>query len=235
MASKIDFLFYCPDLETSLALDKTESMHAVKVLRKKANDIIQVTDGKGGWFTCEIIRPDLKQCGLRILETTFEYNKPEREIFVAIAPTKNSDRIEYFLEKSTEIGISGVYMLKTKNTVAKRINHERLEKITVSAMKQSLKVYKPFVSELIDFKTFLKEINSFDQKLLAHFTDDSIDISEINLSKKILVCIGPEGDFSEEELDLAYKNGFENITLGKNRLRTETAGVFAVSVLNSRI
>ena len=234
MGLKIDFLFYSPDVEKTKALDSIESLHAVKVLRKKQGDRIQVTDGKGGWFHCEITHPNPKSCEVRILSAEYEFQKPEREIYLAICPTKNSDRIEYFLEKSTEIGISGVFFLKTQNTYPKRINLERLEKIVVSAMKQSLKAYKPVLSELTDFKKFISENVTFENKSIAHLAENSADIIEMPLSEKMLVLIGPEGDFSKEELELAHSSGFKNITLGKSRLRTETAGVFAVTVLNAR-
>lgn len=234
MGSKIDFLFYSPDVEKTLALDQVESLHAVKVLRKRQGDLIQVTDGKGGWFSCEITRPDPKSCGVVIRSAEYAYHRPEREIYIAISPTKNSDRIEYFLEKSIEIGVSGVYFIKTQNTYPKKINLERLEKIAVSAMKQSLKAYKPVLSGLTGFKEFIKETASFGSKFIAHLNDVSGDIIDVPLSDKMLVLIGPEGDFSKEELQIASENGFQTLTLGKSRLRTETAGVFAVSVLNAR-
>jgi len=234
MGSKIDFLFYSPDIEKTQALDQVESLHAVKVLRKKQGDLIQVTDGKGGWFSCGITRPDPKSCKVAIHSAEYGYNRPVREIYLAICPTKNSDRIEYFLEKSIEIGISGVYFLKTQNTYPKKIHLERLEKIAVSAMKQSLKAYKPELHELVNFTGFMKEAACFEHKYIAHLNETSVDIMEIPLSGKMLVMIGPEGDFSKEELQMASENGFQTITLGKSRLRTETAGVFAVSILNAR-
>lgn len=234
MALKIDFLFYSPEVEKTNTLDSVESLHAVKVLRKKQGDLIQVTDGKGGWFQCEITHPNPKACELRILSAEYEYQKPNREIYLAISPTKSSDRIEYFLEKSTEIGISGVFFLKTQNTYPKRINLERMEKIVISAMKQSLKAYKPKLYELIDYKKFISDQSSFENKSIAHLAENSADVIGIPLSDKMLILIGPEGDFSKEELALAHTFGFKNITLGKNRLRTETAGVYAVTVLNAR-
>lgn len=234
MGSKIDFLFYSPDVEKAQALDQVESLHAVKVLRKRQGDMIQVTDGKGGWFSCEITHPDPKACKVNIRSAEYGYHRPVREIYIAICPTKNSDRIEYFLEKSIEIGVSGVFFLKTLNTYPKKINHERLEKIAVSAMKQSLKAYKPALSELISFSDFMEKSRSFGSKYIAHLNDTSADIMEVPLSEKVLVLIGPEGDFSKEELQMAAENDFKTVTLGKSRLRTETAGVFAVSVLNAR-
>ncbi len=234
MVSKIDFLFYSSEVEKTNTLDPTESLHAIKVLRKRQGDIIQVTDGKGGWFSCEITHPDPKSCGVRILSAEYTFQRPAREIYLAICPTKNSDRLEYFLEKSIEIGVSGVFFLKTQNTYPKKINLERLEKIAVSAMKQSLKAYKPILHDLLSFPDFVAQAAAFENKYIAHLDPDAKDIMEISLSEKMLVMIGPEGDFSKEELQIASENGFKTLTLGSSRLRTETAGVFAVSILNAR-
>lgn len=234
MGLKIDFLFYSRDLEEVLALDPTESLHAVKVLRKKVGDAIQVTDGKGGWFSCVITEAHPKHCRLAIREATYGFEAPEREIYVAISPTKNGDRIEYFLEKSIEIGISGIIPVKTTHTYPKNINAERWHKIAVSAMKQSLKAYLPEILPYQTVPTFLETAAAWEAKYLAHLSPGARDIMEVPLAKKTLIWIGPEGDFTEEELILAKNAGFENITLGKSRLRTETAGVFAVSILNAR-
>lgn len=226
-------MFYSPGIETDGLLDSIESEHVVKVLRKKVGDFIHVTDGAGGWFSCRIITANPKSCKVEIIESDYHYNQPETEIYIAICPTKNSSRIEYFVEKSVEIGISGIYFIKTQNTYPQRINQGRLEKIAVSAMKQSLKAYKPFISELTGYDDFLSRFQNFDQKYIAHLSEQSIDISSVKPSRSVLVMIGPEGDFSDKELEIAFQTGFKNITLGKNRLRTETAGIFAVSVLNS--
>jgi len=234
MDLKTDFLFYSPDVEKTQALDPIESLHAVKVLRKRQGDLIQVTDGKGGWFRCEITRPDPKCCQVNIRSAEYGYQQPDRGIYIAISPTKNSDRIEYFLEKSIEIGISGVFFLKTQNTYPKKINRERLEKIAVSAMKQSLKAYRPELSDLVSFPDFIKASGAFTHKYIAHLNDTATDIMDIPMGDKMLVVVGPEGDFSKEELQMAAENGFKTITLGKSRLRTETAGVFAASILNAR-
>lgn len=234
MGLKIDFLFYCQDLEEVLALDPTESLHAVKVLRKKTGDSIQVTDGKGGWFSCVITEAHPKHCRLTIVEAIHAYEAPQREIYVAISPTKNGDRIEYFLEKSIEIGISGIIPVKTTHTYPKNINAERWHKIAVSAMKQSLKAYLPQILPYQTVPAFLETAKAWDSKYLAHLSAGARDIMEVPLPAKTLIWIGPEGDFTEEEINLAKNAGFENITLGRSRLRTETAGVFAVSILNAR-
>jgi 16S rRNA (uracil1498-N3)-methyltransferase len=234
MGLKIDFLFYCRDLELVLALDPTESLHAVKVLRKKTGDKIQVTDGKGGWFSCIITDAHPKHCRLQIQEAIYNFEAPQREIYVAISPTKSGDRIEYFLEKSIEIGVSGIIPIKTTHTYPKNINAERWQKIAISAMKQSLKAYLPEIYPYQNFATFLEGASAWEARYLAHLSPGARDIMEVPLAPKTLIWIGPEGDFTEEEIILAKNAGFENITLGKSRLRTETAGVFAVSILNAR-
>ena len=232
VSTKIDFLFYSPEIEKTKCLDAVDSLHAVKVLRKKQGDIIQVTDGIGGWYRCSITDPNPKVCKVHILDFEKEFNAPLRNIYVGICPTKNADRIEYFIEKSVEIGVSGIFFIKSQNTYPKRINIERFRKIAISGMKQSLKAYLPEMSELISFDGFMEKSIAFPVKYIAHLEDSAIDIVSLKLDEKILILIGPEGDFSKEELNKAKDNDFKSVTLGKNRLRTETAGVVAVSILN---
>jgi 16S rRNA (uracil1498-N3)-methyltransferase len=231
-STKIDFLFYSPEIEKTKCLDSIDSLHAVKVLRKKQGDIIQVTDGIGGWYRCSISDPNPKVCKLDIIDFEKDYKAPKRRIFVGICPTKNADRIEYFIEKSVEIGISGIFFIKTQHTYPKKINLERFKKIAISGMKQSLKAYLPEMREMVNFSTFIKESGSFSQKLIAHLDGQAIDIAKTQLDAELLILIGPEGDFSKEELKLALENNFKTVMLGENRLRTETAGVVAVSILN---
>ena len=232
---KIDFLFYCPDIEINKCLDLPDSMHVAKVLRKKQGDIIQITDGIGGWYKCAVSDPNPKACKFDIIEVEKEYNKAKRKIYIAISPTKNADRIEYFIEKSIEIGVSGIFFLKTQNTYPKKINLERFRKIAVSAMKQSLKAYMPYLSDYLVFSDFLKKNTEFEQKVIAHLADDAMDIMTLDIKDEILVLIGPEGDFSKSEIEMAKASGFKNITLGQNRLRTETAGVVVASILNLKL
>lgn len=231
-STKIDFLFYSPEIETTKCLDSVDSLHAVKVLRKKQGDIIQVTDGIGGWYRCSISDPNPKACRLDIIDFEKGYKAPKRRLFVGICPTKNADRIEYFIEKSVEIGISGIFFIKTQHTYPKKINLERFKKIAISGMKQSLKAYMPEMSEMVSFNSFLKESSRFSQKMIAHLDDQATEITKTDLNAELLILIGPEGDFSKEELKLAKENNFKIVTLGENRLRTETAGVVAVSILN---
>lgn len=231
-STKIDFLFYSPEIEKSKCLDSADSLHAVKVLRKKQGDIIQVTNGIGGWYRCSISDPNPKACKFDIIDFEKDYKAPKRRIFVGICPTKNADRIEYFIEKSVEIGISGIFFIKTQHTYPKKINLERFKKIAISGMKQSLKAYMPEMSEMVSFNSFLKESSRFSQKMIAHLDDQATEITKTDLNAELLILIGPEGDFSKEELKLAKENNFKTVTLGENRLRTETAGVVAVSILN---
>jgi len=230
--TKIDFLFYSPEIEKTKCLDSVDSLHAVKVLRKKQGDIIQVTDGIGGRYRCSISDPNPKACKLDIIDFEKDYKAPKRRIFVGICPTKNADRIEYFIEKSVEIGISGIFFIKTQHTYPKKINIERFKKIAISGMKQSLKAYMPEMSEMVSFNNFLKESSRFSQKMIAHLDKQATEISKMELDSELLIFIGPEGDFSKEELKMAKENNFKTVTLGENRLRTETAGVVAVSILN---
>ena len=232
VSTKIDFLFYSPEIEKTKCLDAVDSLHAVKVLRKKQGDIIQVTDGVGGWYRCSITDPNPKVCKLHILDFEKEFNAPDRNIYVGICPTKNADRIEYFIEKSVEIGVSGIYFIKSQNTYPKQINIERFRKIAISGMKQSLKAYLPEMSELMSFDVFMDKSRAFTVKYIAHLEESAADIVSLELDNNILILIGPEGDFSKDELIKAKENDFKSVKLGKNRLRTETAGVVAVSILN---
>ena len=232
MGLKIDFLFYSPDIEQSKTLDPSDSLHAIKVLRMKKGDNIQVTDGKGGWYHCLISDPNPKVCKVEIVDFEKEYNKPPREIAIAICPTKNSDRIEYFVEKSVEIGVSEIIFLKTQNTYPKKINTERIRKIAISAMKQSLKAYLPKISDLVKFDDFIKNSGAGNQKFMAHYDENSGELIKEILTEKVLILIGPEGDFTIEEIKKAKESNFKTVTLGKNRLRTETAGVVSISILN---
>lgn len=224
-------LFYSPDIEESLCLDENDSKHCIKVLRKTKGDLICVVDGKGGFFDCIITDPHPKKCLLTIVKEQKAFQKPGRSIHIAICPTKNADRIEYFVEKSVEIGVSALSFLKTTNSVQKKVNTDRITKIAVSAMKQSIKAYLPEIHEIEDFKRFVTADRP-GQKFIAHLNDFSMPVQNKNIGKEVILLIGPEGDFSPEEIRLAIENGYEPVTMGHSRLRTETAGVVGVSILN---
>lgn len=226
-------LFYQSDIEKTPILSEEDSRHCVKVLRKNIKDKIHVVDGVGGLFECEITKANEKKCEVRILSVEREFEKRSHYLHIAIAPTKNADRIEYFIEKCVEIGVDEITLIQTKHSERKNQKTDRLEKIAISAMKQSLKAYLPRVNELIDLEKFIKTAN-FEAKFVAHLTDDAKPLKEVVTDKKeVLLMIGPEGDFSKDEIILARNSDFQVVTLGSSRLRTETAGVVACTIVNT--
>jgi len=221
-------LFYDPEIEAGaeeFQLNEEESRHACKVLRMKTGDKLHVLNGNGDLFTTEIIDSHAKKCVLKILGV-FHEEKPSKEIHIAVAPTKNMDRIEWFVEKATEIGVTEISWILCKNSERKIIKNERLEKIAVSAMKQSKRLYLPQINELISLKDFLKK---FPKGAVAHCFDgrEQTVLKEIFQATNFPILIGPEGDFSLEEVQLIENLDYKGITLGKNRLRTETAALVA--------
>lgn len=226
-------LFYQSDIEKTPILSEEDSRHCIKVLRKNIKDKIHVVDGVGGLFECEITKAHEKKCEVRILSVQREFEKRNHYLHIAIAPTKNADRIEYFIEKCVEIGVDEITLIQTKHSERKNQKTERLEKIAISAMKQSLKAYLPKVNELIDFEKFIKSVDT-EAKFVAHLTDDAKPLKDVVVDKSnVLLMIGPEGDFAKDEILLAQKTGFQVVTLGNSRLRTETAGVVACTIVNS--
>jgi 16S rRNA (uracil1498-N3)-methyltransferase len=227
-------LFYVPNISGSeIILDETESKHAIRVLRLQKGDQIQVVDGKGGFYLAEIADANPKKCRLTIVNSALDFGKRNFHLHIAIAPTKNIDRFEWFLEKATEIGIDEITPLLTSHSERKTINAERLEKILVSAMKQSLKAYLPQLHELTTFKELI--INNKTENKFIAYCDEIQKIHLKDLATKgnnTLILIGPEGDFSPEEIKLAIENGFKVVSLGESRLRTETAGIVACHIVN---
>ncbi|AFK05202.1 Ribosomal RNA small subunit methyltransferase E [Emticicia oligotrophica DSM 17448] len=226
-------LFYQSDIVNNQVLSEEDSRHCIKVLRKNIKDIIHIVDGVGGLYQCEIIKTHEKKCEVRILSTQKDFEKRDIYLHIAIAPTKNADRIEYFLEKCVEIGVDEISLIQTKHSERKNQKTERLEKIAISAMKQSLKAYLPKINELQDFDKFI-ENNKSTTKFIAHLTEDAKPLKEVVAGKKdVLVMIGPEGDFTHTEVSKAREKGFQIVTLGNSRLRTETAGVVACTIVNA--
>ena len=226
-------LFYQSNIEKTPILSEEDSRHCVKVLRKNIKDKIHVVDGLGGLFECEITKAHEKKCEVRILSTKREFEKRTHYLHIAIAPTKNADRIEYFVEKCVEIGVDEITLIQTKHSERKNQKTERLEKIAISAMKQSLKAYLPKVNELMDFDKFIKTAN-FEAKFVAHLSENAKPLKDVVIIKnEILLMIGPEGDFAQDEILLAQKYDFQLVTLGNSRLRTETAGVVACAIVNA--
>ncbi len=227
-------LFYTPDIiGNEYTLPEEESKHCIKVLRLEVGDEIFLIDGKGGFYQCEIIQAQLKRCEVRCIQKTENYGKRDYRLHIAIAPTKNIERIEWFLEKCTEIGIDEITPLLCNHSERKVIKEDRLEKVIISAMKQSLKAYLPKLNPLTEFPYFVKN-NPSSLKCIAHCDEgNKKSLQEIyHPGQDITILIGPEGDFSENEIKLAQDNNFIPITLGESRLRTETAGIVACHSIN---
>lgn len=227
-------LFYVPTISgAEVILDETESKHAVRVLRLSEGDEIELVDGKGGFYKAKITSAHPKKCKLSIVESETGFGKKDFRLHIAIAPTKNIDRTEWFLEKCTEIGIDEITPLLSEHSERKVIKPERLEKILVSAMKQSVKAYLPKLNELTKLSDLLQQSKE-PKKFIAHCNDGNKPHLKdvVKQGDDVLILIGPEGDFSPEEVEQAKKKGFEEISLGSARLRTETAGVVACHIVN---
>ncbi|TYP96489.1 16S rRNA (uracil1498-N3)-methyltransferase [Tenacibaculum adriaticum] len=225
-------LFYNPNIDNhtqQIVFNKDESRHIVKVLRKKEGDILHITNGKGFLFSAEINIASDKKCIASIIKSEEKLKGWDYYLHIAIAPTKNNDRLEWFLEKATEIGIDEITPIICQNSERKVLKMERLEKITQSAMKQSLKFTLPILNEPIKFSEFAK-LNFDDDVFIAHCepSDKKFLKEVVKQNSKITILIGPEGDFSLEEIQKSIDKNFIPITLGKSRLRTETAGLVAV-------
>ncbi|MBC7426338.1 MAG: 16S rRNA (uracil(1498)-N(3))-methyltransferase [Bacteroidia bacterium] len=218
-------------------LTEDESRHCLSVLRKKTGDTIQVIDGKGFIYDC-LISQDKKICAF-IVQQVHEI-KPLRtsRIHLAIAPTKNADRIEWLLEKAIEAGLDEISFVHCVHSEKPRVNSERLKKIAVSAIKQSGQPYLPVINELRSFKEFIAAQQSASQKLIAHCNSEYLRtplnnvLSGYSKDTSVTILIGPEGDFSDKEIMLANESKFQGISLGNSRLRTETAGLYSVMLAN---
>ena len=220
--------FFCHDI-SSLCLSEEESHHASRVLRLKENDAITLIDGKGKTAVGIIEELHKKHLKFKISESQFEQPLTPN-IHIAIAPTKSNDRFEYFLEKVTELGVNEITPLLCSNSERKNIKLDRFEKIVLSAVKQSGNLYLPKVNPLTKVKDFINNKNPDYNYFIAHCEDD-LEKTELKdllkNSKNVCILIGPEGDFTTEEINLAKQNGVTAVSLGQTRLRTETAGVIA--------
>lgn len=235
-------LFYTPEIEahhTSFMLSEEESKHAIRVLRLQVHDIVHLIDGRGGIYKTEILDAHPKRTTLNVLSYTADFGKPSYYVHIAVAPTKNIDRIEWFLEKATEIGLQEFTPIICEHSERKEVKVERLEKVAVAAMKQSLKAYLPKINPAITFNKFLQENANIDTiKGMAHCVEDTAKkfiLNDFAPKSNYLILIGPEGDFSEKEISQAIDAGFIPLSLGEARLRTETAAlatVLEVALLN---
>lgn len=226
-------IFYTPDIATNPELPEEEAGHCIRVLRLAEGDEILLTDGSGSFYKAAIRRAHAKHCEVTILETWKQPALWDFQVHIAVAPTKNMDRMEWFAEKTTEIGIDSITCLNCRFSERKEIKPARLEKILVSAMKQSQKATLPRLSGMVDFKTFVT--TPFEgRKFIAHCEEGEKPLlkSTYRPGENALILIGPEGDFSPEEIELAKANGFEAISLGESRLRTETAALVACHTIH---
>lgn len=226
-------VFYTPDIATSCELPEEEAGHCLRVLRLTMGDEVMLTDGKGSFYKAVISAATGKRCQVKVVKELPQEKGWNGWLHVAMAPTKNMDRTEWFVEKATEIGFDELTFLNSRYSERKVIKTERVEKILVSAVKQSLKASKPVLHEMTDFNKFIAQ-DFKGQKFICHCNE-----GEKKLLKEVIVpgedaviLIGPEGDFSEEEVAKALSCGFQPISLGKSRLRTETAALVAVHTLN---
>lgn len=221
--------FYAPDIPANGTLPESDSQHCSKVLRMKAGDSIEVIDGKGHRYTCVIDDPHPKRTIVHITATADVPLSWQQQITVAVAPSKHMDRMEWLVEKLTEIGVNRIIPLLCARSERKEIKTERLEKIAVSAMKQSLKTVLPVIDEMTPFKQAVASIGNA-QRFIA-YCDKTIPrrllAGEYAPYTSAAILIGPEGDFSPEEIKLALDSGYCPVSLGNNRLRTETAALSA--------
>jgi 16S rRNA (uracil1498-N3)-methyltransferase len=228
-------LFYNSEISvntTQITFDKIESKHIVRVLRKKENDVLKITNGKGFLFDAQILIASDKKCVASIIASEEKQKPWKYHLHIAIAPPKNNDRIEWFLEKATEIGIDEITPIICSNSERRFVKLERFEKIIQSAMKQSLKFTLPKINAPVKFNEFISQ--TFEGKVcIAHCEEQNKNIlqSVISPSEKVTILIGPEGDFSSEEIKKAIAKQCLPVSLGESRLRTETAALVAVNIV----
>lgn len=226
--------FYSPDIASDLTLPEIESGHCCRVLRMKEGDRIYVVDGKGMEYECEITDAHPKHTSVMILSEREDPKHWKEKIVLAVAPTKNIDRIEWMLEKVVEIGVDEIVLLRCEHSERKNVNEERLVKIIISAMKQSLKATLPVFKGQVKYRDFIESIDT----PLKYMGYCAPDVERREFAKEfpgkgdVTVMIGPEGDFSPEEVMLAMNKGFVPVTFGESRLRTETAALFAVTAIH---
>ena len=225
-------LFYSPHIEGDVfLLDEKESKHAIRVLRLKKGDQVVLIDGMGGWYEALIVDDHPKRCKLQIKRHQPDYQALSYGLHMAVSPTKNMDRFEWFLEKATEIGVSEITPLICQRSERKQIKADRLERILVSAMKQSLKAYLPRLNPVVSMDEFLAH-DRVGTKGIAHcHPTERKGISDLEHSGEYTLMVGPEGDFTEEEVRKAIEAGYVPFHLGQSRLRTETAAVYLTTAV----
>ncbi len=232
-------LFYIPDITGDVAvMNPQESHHCLKVLRMVRGDRIRFVDGTGGYFEGTITDDKAGICRVEITRRTLNFEKRTYSLHVAIAPTKNQDRFEWFAEKATEIGIDTITPVICRHSERRKMRRDRLENILISAMKQSLKAVKPVLNELTTLEAFLEGDFGGTNCFIAHCGEEQGRkelLTASHTSSSFLVLIGPEGDFTPEEVERSMTRGFAPVTLGASRLRTETAGVVAAQIIADKM
>lgn len=229
-------LFYNPDISgNTIELSEEESKHCTRVLRLKIEDEVWITNGKGNLYKTTIISDHPKACILNIEETFENYGARPYKLHIAISPLQHADRLEWFIEKATESGIDEITPILCERSERKNVNIDRLQKVMISAMKQSIKAKLPILNPLTKFNDFIKKDYNI-TKAIAYCTDERKHITEwYKKASDCLILIGPEGDFSPKEIESALKNNYTGISLGNSRLRTETAATtacFAINLIN---
>ena len=230
-------LFYTTDVQLpQLVLHEEEARHCTQVLRKRLGDTINVVDGRGNLYETVLAKADKKTCTLSVVQTQPNYAARPYTLHIACAPTKNIERFEWFLEKATEIGIDAILPMVCQCSERRQIRPDRLEKILVTAMKQSLKAALPTLAPVQSFAQIIADSHTFaGQKMIAHCADDAHKQplkTAYTAGENVLLLIGPEGDFAPEEVALARQHGFVAVSLGTARLRTETAAIVACHTIS---
>jgi 16S rRNA (uracil1498-N3)-methyltransferase len=223
-------IFYTPDINgLRYVLNEEESAHALRVLRLKAGDGITLVDGRGGWYRAQIVEMHHKHCEVEVLEHQADDGLRPYRLHIGIAPTKNIDRFEWFIEKATEIGIDEITPLLCERSERKLVNTERLQRVMIAAMKQSKKAYLPQLNEMTAFNKWLEAQKTSGCCYIAHCNEGEKSLlkTAYQPGQDVTIAIGPEGDFSMQEVTQSFACGFKAISLGTSRLRTETAGVVA--------
>ncbi|WP_439185647.1 16S rRNA (uracil(1498)-N(3))-methyltransferase [Carboxylicivirga taeanensis] len=225
-------VFFDPAFEGNGVLNEAESKHCINVLRHKSGDKITVANGKGQYYTCRIINPHPKKCELELVQA-INYEPKPYAIHMAVAPTKSIDRFEWLIEKAMELGVDEITPLLCHHSERKKIRTDRIERVVIAAMKQSLKAYLPKINELTPFDTFIEQ-NAHSKGFIAHcYESEKLPLkTAYQNGTSCTLCIGPEGDFSEKEVEFAIKAGYQPVSLGNSRLRTETAGVVACHTIH---
>ena len=215
--------------DNEIIVNENDSRHIIKSFRRDIGDTLNFTNGNGLLAECKIIEKGKK---IKVKIVKISKNKPNKvSIHVAISPLKNPSRFEWFVEKATEIGIKEITPIITKYSEKKKVNHERLERISISSLKQSNQLFKPKINSTEKFSDFIK--NNRDQKIMANLKTKNILAKESINSNQICLVIGPEGGFSDDEIQEAKNNKITEISFGENRLRSETAAIYGLSILKS--